>query len=113
MIGMHLIIDGTMERLMGKEEIKALLHEIPPIIGMRILAGPYVVEGAPENSGWTGFVIIDKSHIAVHTFDEKRVISIDVFSCKTFDTDAALDFVRNRLGLIKVNSQVLIRNEID
>ena len=111
MIGVHLIVDGVMERQMEKHEVETLLRELPSRIDMNILAGPYVVEGVPHNPGWTGFVIIDKSHISIHTFDEGNLISIDVFSCKPFDAESALSYIRSRISLSKVNSQTLTRTE--
>jgi len=111
MIGVHLIIDGVMEHSVGESEIERLLCELPSKIDMNILAGPYVVEGAPNNPGWTGFVIIDKSHIAIHTFDEGGLISIDVFSCKPFEANVALHYIRSQIALTKVNSQILTRTE--
>ncbi len=111
MIGVHLIVDGVMEHPIGEPEVSRLLRELPSKIDMKILAGPYVVEGAPGNPGWTGFVIIDKSHIAIHTFDEGSLISIDVFSCKPFEADAALHYIRSQIALTRVNSQVLTRTE--
>lgn len=78
---------------------------------MNILAGPIVVEGVPQNPGWTGVVIIDKSHISIHTFDKGNLVSIDVFSCKPFDAEQALSYIRNRISLTRVNSQTLTRTE--
>ena len=111
MIGVHLIVDGVMERPMGKHMVETLLRELPSRIDMNILAGPYVVEGVPHNPGWTGFVIIDKSHISIHTFDEGNLVSIDVFSCKPFDAEQALSYIRSQICLTKVNSQTLTRTE--
>jgi len=111
MIGEHLIVDGVMEHPIGRHEVENLLRELPPRIDMNILAGPVVVEGVPENPGWTGFVIIDKSHISIHTFDEGNLVSIDVFSCKPFDAERALSYIRSRISLTRVNSQTLTRTE--
>jgi len=109
MIGTHLIIDGVTEHPIDRHGVETLLRELPPRIDMNILAGPIVVQGVPQNPGWTGFVIIDKSHISVHTFDEGNLVSIDVFSCKHFDAEQALSYIRNRISLTKVNSQTLTR----
>jgi len=111
MIGEHLIVDGVMEHPLGRHEVEDLLSELPPRIDMNILAGPFIVEGAPENPGWTGFVIIDKSHISIHTFDDENLVSIDVFSCKPFDAEQALSYIRGRISLTRVNTQTLTRTE--
>ena len=111
MIRTHLIIDGAMENRLGSEALVRLLNELPEKIGMHLLAGPVVVRGVSENPGWTGFAIIDKSHIVVHTFDDNGLASVDVFSCRPFDADGALSYVIDLLSLSKVKWRVMRRSE--
>jgi S-adenosylmethionine decarboxylase len=111
MIGTHLIIDGAMENRLGSEALVRLLNELPEKIDMHLLADPVVVRGVHENPGWTGFAIIDKSHIAVHMFDNSGLASVDIFSCKPFDAEGALRYVIDLLGLTKVKWQVIRRSE--
>ena len=85
MIGLHLIVDGVTEQPITRGDVEFILRDLPPRIDMHVLDGPHVVQGIPENPGWTGIEVIDKSHIAVHSFDETRTISIDVYSCKKFN----------------------------
>ncbi|MBS7652748.1 MAG: S-adenosylmethionine decarboxylase [Candidatus Bathyarchaeia archaeon] len=110
MIGMHLIIDGVIKVRIDGECIAKVLSELPSEIGMKVLSGPYIVEGNPENPGWTGVVIIDKSHIAIHTFDYNGLISIDVYSCKPFDGDAVLRYLKSSLPLDRFSSRLFIRD---
>jgi len=111
MIGVHLIIDGVLSHSVDKEVGRSILSELPTLIGMKVLAGPYVVEGVPENPGWTGFVIIDKSHISIHTFYEGNKVSIDVFSCKTFDEGVVIRYLEEHLPFKKVKTRMLERTE--
>ena len=100
MIGVHLIIDGVFKQKVDGDVVMEILKELPGKIDMSILEDPVVVQGVPENPGWTGFVIIDKSHIAIHTFDGKGnegdKVSIDVFSCKDFDEQKVLDYFKEK-----------------
>ncbi|MCX6641996.1 MAG: S-adenosylmethionine decarboxylase [Candidatus Bathyarchaeota archaeon] len=111
MIGLHLLVDGVMTRQIGKADLEAILNELPGRIGMHILAGPLIVEGVPENPGWTGFVIIDKSHISVHSFNDGNRISVDLFSCKMFDTNMILEYLENHVKMTRVSSRVVERCE--
>ncbi len=111
MIGVHLIIDGVLHYSVDEEVGRRILTELPALIGMNILAGPYVVEGVPENPGWTGFVIIDKSHISIHMFYEGNGVSIDVFSCKTFDEGVVFRYLEKHLPFKKMNTRMLERSE--
>lgn len=92
----HIIIDAqnvSQERLNDKEGITAFLNKLPGLIDMKILVPPTVVQGIPENPGITGFVIIDFSHISIHTFTAKDLAMVDIFSCKPYDQDVAIQAV--------------------
>jgi S-adenosylmethionine decarboxylase len=40
-------------------------------------------------------VLIAESHITIHTFPDKDHAFIDIFSCKDFDTDYAVNYMIN------------------
>lgn len=109
MIGVHLIIDGVFKERLDGKAVEKILRELPGKIGMHILEGPVVVEGVPSNPGWTGFVIIDMSHIAIHTFDDSNKVSIDVFSCKHFDKDPVLEYFKERFEFEFFNHRYIVR----
>ncbi len=111
MIGLHLMLDGVMRSPVGPDTVEGVLRELPGRIGMRIIAGPVVVEGDPSNPGWTGFVVIDKSHISIHTFTEGSRVSVDVYSCKSFESGEVEDYLKKRLGLSRVSKKLLTRSE--
>ena len=93
---MHLIIDGTggdVGMMWDKERLRGFLDEYPARLGMTKISVPEVLEyHGPDgkDSGISGFVIIAESHISVHTFPGRDYVNIDVFSCKSFDHEAAL-----------------------
>jgi S-adenosylmethionine decarboxylase len=105
------MLDGVMLVPVSGELVESILRELPGRIGMKIIAGPVVVEGNPCNQGWTGFVVIDKSHIAIHTFTEGDRISIDVYSCQPFDADEVESYLRTKVSLTSVDKHFLTRSE--
>ena len=109
MIGLHLIVDGVTEQPVTRGDVELILRDLPPSIDMHILAGPYVVEGVPENPGWTGVEVIDKSHIAVHSFDETSTISIDVYSCKPFNAKKVVEFLKEHVKFSKIAARTITR----
>ena len=74
-------------------ELASLVHHID----MKILSGPHTawcpVEG---NKGWSGTVIIETSSITFHSWIEAHypVIQLDVYSCKDFDVNTILLWLR-------------------
>lgn len=110
MIGMHLILDGVLKGAVDGGDIARILSALPSEIGMKVLSGPFIVKGNPENPGWTGVIIIDKSHIAIHTFELEGLISIDVYSCKAFDGETVLRYLESSLPIERFSSRLLIRD---
>jgi S-adenosylmethionine decarboxylase len=112
---MHLAIDGydaDREKLEDPEFVLRFLDEYPSAIGMTKIMPPHVLTyrgPQPEDWGISGFVIIAESHISVHTFPDRRYVNIDIFSCKEFDVEQALDVVKQRFSLELTKSWILER----
>lgn len=110
--GTHLMVDGyggDEARLRDMDGLYRFLDEYPDKMGMTKIMPPYVfryVGSKPEDWGLSGVVLIAESHISVHTFPEKGYVSVDFFSCKPFDTDAAVKEVESvfRLKKLEINS---------
>ncbi len=97
--GEHLTIDGyggSEEKLNDRELVLRSLQNLPTEIGMHILAGPevYSAKGNDKKDpgGWSGFVIIEESHISIHTFPKNRFISADVYTCQN---DLNVEYIKN------------------
>ncbi len=112
---MHLIIDGFggNPRILESEElIYQLLDHSPSQIGMTKIAPPYVFRylgSKPEDWGISGFVLIAESHISIHTFPERCLVNIDVFSCKDFDSEQVIKDIQAKFELTELRSYLLDR----
>lgn len=92
----HVIIDinnASNEVLNDTDGLANFLKELPGKIDMHVLEGPIVATGIPENPGLSGFVIIDYSHISIHTFTNHGEALVDIFSCKPFEKGHAISAV--------------------
>lgn len=90
----HIIIDLSKvpsKILKNEAGLKDFLKKLTSVIDMNILYGPVVVNGIPQNPGLSGFVIIDYSHISIHTFTKSQEAQVDIFSCKTYEQKIAID----------------------
>jgi S-adenosylmethionine decarboxylase len=63
----------------------------------------------PEDWGLSGFVLIAESHISIHTFPEKKFVSVDIFSCKAFDAELAASYFKKAFDMTKVETNMLDR----
>jgi|GEM_PF-610364 len=98
----HIIVDAFEcdEKLISDGLfIEETIKEIAKMLGMRILEGPVVTNGVPENPGLTAFAIIDFSHISIHTFTDEKEFCLDIFSCKPFSYKQVIAFVKKRFHL--------------
>jgi S-adenosylmethionine decarboxylase len=115
--GVHLMVDGYGCERSALENINLIynfLDEYPAKMSMTKIMPPYVFryEGTvPQDWGISGFVLIAESHISLHTFPEKRYLSLDMFSCKPFDTQKALEVVTDLFKIQKYEVQVLDRGQ--
>ncbi len=97
------------ENEVEEEVIQHILTDLPPRIDMHILDGPYLVEGVEENPGYTGIEVIDKSHIAIHTFSENNTISIDVYSCKAFNAKKVVEYFKQHINFSEITTRTITR----
>jgi S-adenosylmethionine decarboxylase len=109
---MHLTIDGfggDRELLSSESLVRSLLDSYPAEINMTKISEPFVLRYTgekPEDWGVTGFVIIAESHISVHTFPEHGYVWVDIFSCKAFEADGAVDRIVETFGLTHVTTDI-------
>ena len=111
----HLVIDAFVDdasQISQIEPIFDLLNSLPDEIDMTKITQPYVFRYhgvVPEDWGITGMVIIAESHISIHTFPEHKRFHMDVFSCKPFDYEGALDIIQKKLGVVRRAADVIRR----
>jgi S-adenosylmethionine decarboxylase len=112
---MHLIIDGfggNVEKMWDQDLVHRFLIEYPSALGMTRITEPRVLEyngPHPGDAGVSGFVIIAESHISIHTFPRKNYVNIDIFSCRAFDHDRALEDAKKLFELEDVQTWLLDR----
>ncbi|MDT7944407.1 MAG: S-adenosylmethionine decarboxylase [Dehalococcoidia bacterium] len=112
---MHLVVDGyggDPELLADEAVVRSMLELYPSLLGMSVIYPPTVVRyngPVPEDWGYSGFVMIAESHIAVHTFPARGMVWVDVFSCRPFHPQAVLTDLRARFRLKDINVTELPR----
>lgn len=113
--GQHLMVDGygsDRAKLTDINYIYDFLSNYPLEIEMTKIMPPYVFRYSgvrPEDWGISGFVLIAESHISIHTFPEKRYLSLDIFSCKEFNGQKAIEDVKRLFSLEKIEIRNLER----
>ena len=107
----HIIIDisdAPPGPLTDEAGLREFLKALPGRIGMHVLKGPEIAVGIPENPGLSGFVIIDYSHISVHTFTASGDAMVDIFSCKPFEQEDAVDFALKHFQVPREKARIKV-----
>ncbi|MEO7000395.1 MAG: adenosylmethionine decarboxylase [Ktedonobacterales bacterium] len=115
MFGPHLIIDGSRcntQKLADRILVEQVLNDYPTAIGMTKIGGPYMFEYQapdPAYSGVSGLVVIAESHIAIHTFPELDYFTMDIFSCKNFDHELAIEYIKKAFDVQEMDRMLVQR----
>lgn len=99
MFGPHLILEAygcPKDRLADLNLVCQVLEEYPAKLNMTKIMPPYVFRynggDVPEDWGVSGVVLIAESHISIHSFPEKQFVTLDIFSCRDFVIEDAIEY---------------------
>lgn len=99
--GLHLMLDAYGCDKAVLDDPRALYEmfvDLVKILHMHILVPPHIIRadasGAKDTGGWTGFTIIAESHISCHTFVQRGFVTLDLYSCNVFDTEAPIAYLK-------------------
>lgn len=116
--GVHLMLEAynCSPRMLRDANIAyKILDELPEKIHMTKMTLPYVVftpgNDHKDPGGWSGFVIIQESHISLHTFVKRRFVTVDVYSCKEFDTKVTVEYLKKIFKTDEIEYKVEIRGK--
>jgi len=109
--GLHLIVDGLVESpkfVFTKKNLRNLLLQLVKDLDMQLILGPLFHNVKIDESkltgdvfqdegGVSGFCMIGTSHISIHVWPLRQHFSMDIFSCKQFDSSRAQTTINNFL----------------
>lgn len=111
--GLLLTFDGygaDKKRCTDTGRLYTFLSNLPATFGMRPLGFPHIVTvDEPGIRGISAFTFIIESHISIHTYSERGFVTVDVYSCKAFDTDHATAILQSYFSTDSHTTKVLVR----
>ncbi len=115
--GEHLTIDGyggDELKLNNSNLVKFALNDLVNKIEMNKLCEPQVFfaegNGKKDSGGWSGYVVIQESHISIHTFPKRGFVSIDVYTCKEgLQKDLIVKYFIDLFTLKDIETNFIIR----
>ena len=107
--------DCSPEVLNDKHLVLTILNTLPERLGMRKLIEPVVTFAQPNGKrdpgGWSGFVMIQESHISIHTFIQRRFVTVDMYSCKQFDAQESIHYLKGIFKTTDVECALVVRGK--
>ncbi|SOD74547.1 S-adenosylmethionine decarboxylase [Jatrophihabitans sp. GAS493] len=87
----RLVVEGIPKRNIEAEEIVNFLSKLSVELDMVTLIEP-VTHQSPK-FGWAGWIHWETSGAHFYAWDEPQLFfSVDIYTCKAFDNDAAVEF---------------------
>lgn len=113
--GYHLILDCSQcnDNISKPSVIREVLKELVSRTKMKAVGSPvikFLKEGDPHLQGYSCFQLIETSSITMHLNDAPESSAyIDVFTCKTFDPQVAIDVIKEYFKPKKIKKKFLHR----
>lgn len=113
--GYHLILDCSQcdrNAITNPDVIREFSATLVDEIKMVPYGDPQIIHfghNAPHLTGWTLLQFIETSNIMAHFCDESGEGYIDIFSCKEYDIDVAIDVVNRFFSPQKIRKTYLTR----
>jgi S-adenosylmethionine decarboxylase len=92
----RLVVEGVPARPVGEAQIRRYLSALSQAIDMVQLIEP--VTHRSDRYGWAGWIHWETSGAHFYAWEQPRLFfSVDIYTCKAFDVDAAVSFTRDFL----------------
>jgi hypothetical protein len=94
----RLLIEGLYGREVRREDVERYLVDVAAHLSLRTYGDPIVHApggmGKDSNEGFDAFIPLIDSGISLYVWSKRRFFAVVLFTCKAFDSQAALDFTR-------------------
>lgn len=95
-----------------------VLDNLPKAIGVVKQGPPIVIRGqehlkkeGSEKGGVSGWIALIESGIQLHTIRDRNFVSIDIYSCKKFDVNDAVEFCKRQYSPERIETHFLERGK--
>ena len=96
--GQHLVVDaaGCNDGISDRDRIAAFSEDLVKTIDMKAFGAPWIEHFGheqPKTSGFTLVQLIETSNVTAHFCDHTGEAYFDIFSCKAFDENRAIEVI--------------------
>ncbi|MGH8991899.1 MAG: S-adenosylmethionine decarboxylase [Acidimicrobiia bacterium] len=105
----RLLLEGHFTITVDEASLRRFLIDLPAALGLHTYGDPTVFAsaglGRDQNQGYDAFIPLIDSGISLYVWSAARFLSLIVFTCREFDTEAAVSFTRDWFSLSDVAHQ--------
>ena len=116
--GYHLMLDMydcTGAAFSSFDLCYAFLERLSDLLEMTRQAPPYLFRSDaarfPDKAGFSGWLPLIESGIQIHTIEPVRFVSLDVYSCRAYDTQAVIAFAASEFSPAWLEHQFVERGK--
>ena len=112
-LGQHWLIEGyhcNTELLSDPVVMEKILHRAAEIMGATIVTSTFH-HFSPL--GVSGVVVIQESHLTIHTWPEYAYAAIDIFTCGEIDMQAGVEYLQKALEADELKIVKMKRGNLD
>jgi S-adenosylmethionine/arginine decarboxylase-like enzyme len=103
-IRQRMIIEGYPESAITDTQIKEYLTRLSDVLAMKTLIEP--VTHRSDRYGWAGWIHWETSGAHFYAWEQPRLFfSVDIYTCKSFDPQVALEFTKKYFKASEVASR--------
>ena len=100
LVRQRLIIEGTTQKIVEPEQMKAYLIELAKVADMEVMTGPYAYSA--NEMGYGGWIHWKSSGAHFYSYPtEAPLFTVDVYTCKPFSVKKIVDFTEKYFNAIE------------
>jgi S-adenosylmethionine decarboxylase len=107
----RLTVEARYRKNITEELISSFLVDFASFLNMTPLTQPFIF--SPNNTGHeihhgvAGFMAWAESGCSIYTWDKFNFLSVEIYTCKKFDTQSAVKYVKDYFECTEIDSQDL------
>ena len=105
----RLVIEGYYTTTFSAEELKEFMAGLAEMLGMTIIYGPNVMDIArqhdPKQAGYEAVMVWAESGSQIYVWEVYKFFTVDIYTCKAFEPQVAIDAVIKFFGAEKFTSK--------
>lgn len=99
----RLVIEGYPSSVITAQQINSYLSQLSTAVDMNALMEPMTHQS--DKFGWAGWIHWETSGAHFYAWDDPLFFSVDIYTCKAFDVNTAVEFTKQFFDATEIVSK--------